>query len=640
MRHQFLFLLLCWSPLLGMASVQDSLELLLSRHEPLTKAKVDLLNSTAKDLIYINPLKSAEFSYKALHQSQQINYVNGQAEALRGISNGLLAEDQFFLALKNLQKSIRLFEDIKDSTGIVDCYTSMGLVYRQLHNQERELYFNQLAYDYFQQQKNIERTAFALYNLGETYFNLGNLEKAMELTQSAIVLNDSLKKYSTLSSCFKTMGNIWVKKNNFDKAEEYFHKVLNLSSQLGASSQKLGTVDALLNLGKIAYKDKRRTLAIRALEKAAELVRKYRLYAYLTPVHEELIRQYTEQKNLPKLHETIQEYSKTTDQLNQSRREVMSHFTQIFLNADSLEHFNSELKEKTELQGKQIAERSSRNTITGILLLALLVIAIFLTVGLVKLRRNNKSLTAQRTLIQAQNSELEELNTVKDKFLSILSHDIKAPLIGLNNYADLLTSEKLPADSKQLVLFGKELKDQLESTSAMADQLITWVQLQMKSFNTQPTLIDLTLALTEVYKLFEPLVEQKKITLEHKGSGQVYVWADRNQLDFMLRNLVNNAIKYSFSGGVVTITIGSLGDEAIVRIVDQGIGMSHQTMKSVSGIKHFQSISGTAGEEGTGLGLRICREFAALNHGKIEVVSTEGKGSVFTLSLPCQSQVS
>ena len=635
MHRIFLFLLLGWGTLAAQSVNLDSLELFLTRKDVPVRAKVDILNDIARDLSYVKPLKSAELSYKALQLSKQINYARGEAYSLRGAASNLIIEDHYYLALQNINQALRIFESIDDSTGIIDCHISLGHVYRRLKNLEKELYYNELAYEYFRRHGPFERIGVTMHNLGESYLHIGKTNKALELTQKAIRLNDSLGKWAVLSSCYKTLANILLQKGQDEAAKTYFQKVLQISDRLGENSQKIATSDALLKLARLAKKKKDYEEAKQYLEQATTLIRAYNLFDFVTPVLNELIDLYGLQKNKGSNFELISKFKETNDSLTRIKGEVMNRFAEMFMKADTLQTTTLALQEKSLLQERLLIEKGNRNQLIIAFLLLLMTLAIVLTLGVVKLRKANNYLLAQRTIIQTQNKELEELNTLKDKFLSILSHDIKAPLIGLKSYADLLTNENLQVERSQLVQFGKELKEQLTNTSSLADNLITWVKLQMKSFVTQPVPLNLATTIQQACKLYQPLAEQKKIKLECSSTNvSSSCMADRNQIDFIVRNLIHNAIKYSFPDSRVQVQLNQVKEEWVLSVIDQGMGMNKEIIDSITRKIPVRSIPGTEGEGGTGLGMRICTEFAALNKGRIEIYSEKGKGTEFKLILP------
>lgn len=637
--HRFLLILLIsWSTAAAQTVNLDSLELFLTREEVPVKSKVDILNDIARDLSYVKPVKSAEFSYRARELSKQIGYIRGEAYSLRGAASNLIIEDHYYLALKNINQAMRLFAQIDDSTGIIDCYISLGHIYRRLQNREKEFYYNNIAYKYFNRHGPYERIGVALHNLGETYLNKGDLDKALLFTKKAIQLNDSLGRLFILSSCYKTLGNIFLKKDEPTEAAYYFKKVLLLSKKLGENSQKVATTEALLQLAILAKKNKDYKEANLYLEQATFIIREFNLFDYVTPVLHELIDIYNLQNSSDGNFEMISKFKSVNDSLSEVKSEVMNRFTEMFMKADTLETTNIALQEKSIFQERLLIEKNNRNRLTVAFLLLLTTLAFILTIGVVKLRKANNYLIAQRTIIQTQNKQLEELNNLKDKFLSILSHDIKAPLVGLKSYADLLTNENLQLERTQLMQFGKELKEQITHTSSLADNLIMWVKLQMKSFITHPTKMDLSQTIQQACKLYHSLGEQKKISLQCHGlESPAFCQADRNQIDFILRNLVQNAIKYSFPGSIVHVQLTTKDKEHIVSVTDQGTGISKEIIDCINSQKPMSSTEGTEGESGSGLGLRISSEFATLNKGRIEIESEKGKGSSCKLILPAST---
>lgn len=634
--HKFLLILLFgWGTVSAQTINLDSLELFLDRENVPIKSKVDILNDIVRDLAYVNPVKSAELSYKALELSKQIGYTRGEAYSLRGAASNLIIEDHYYLALKNINQAIRLFSQTDDSTGIIDCCISLGHIYRRLENREKEFYYNNIAYNYFNRHGPYERIGVTMHNLGETYLYKGDLDKALLLTKRATQLNDSLGRLPILSSCYKTLGNIFLKKDEPTEAANYFKKVLLLSKKLGENSQKVATTEALLQLAILAKKNKDYKEANQYLDQATSIIRKFNLFDLATPVLNELIEIYSLQNSSDRNFEMISTFKSINDSLSEVKGEVMNRFTEMFMKSDTIETTNIALQEKSIFQERLLIEKNNRSRLMIAFLLLLITLAAILTTGVVKLRKANNYLMAQRTIIQTQNKQLEELNNLKDKFLSILSHDIKAPLVGLKSYADLLTNDNLQLERAQLIRFGKELKEQLTHTSSLADNLIIWVKLQMKSLVTQPTNINVAQTIQQVCKLYHPIAEQKKIGLQCHGLESPALWhADRNQIDFILRNLVQNAIKYSFPGSMVHVQVITKNKEHIVSVIDQGTGIDKELIDCINSQKTMSSKEGTQGESGSGLGLRISSEFAALNKGRIEIESEPGKGASCKLILP------
>lgn len=616
---------------------QDTLEQFLSRSDIPAAAKVDRLNGMARDLSYVNPLRATDLSYRALQLSQEIDYPRGVAYALRGIASSLLTEERLYLCMKNLQRSLQIFRTLKDSTGIAGCYISLGHLYRRLQNRDQELYYHQRAFDFFSRQGIAERIGVTTHNLGETYYNRQDYTRAIGLTERAITINDSLHNLTVLSACYRVMGNIKLAQADKAAAAYWYQKTLEVSDQLEGGSQKVATVDALLQLAKLLAEKNQEQQALLQLQKALRIVKQNRLFNYVQPLYESIIEIQIKSGSLLALRQTLEDYRSTNTELNNLKTEVMFRFTETMLRVDSLEQMSYELQEKNLNQKKLIEEKNSRTRMTAIFLISLLILAVVLAYNVVMLRKANLLLTQQRAMVRQQNVQLEELNALKNKFLSILSHDIKAPLQGLKSYVGLLQKGGEQIERGQLLQFAAELEQQLDSTTKMADNLIVWAKLQMKKASTQPQLLAVNDALKEIISLYEKMAAEKNLTIHYAEVGQPVAWADRDQFNFIVRNLVHNAIKYSPPNTTLQIATHHEERICVLTICDRGEGMSQEMLDQLSRYDPMISKIGTAGEEGTGLGLRICLEFAQLNHGQLTVKNNpSGQGSCFMLRLPTE----
>jgi signal transduction histidine kinase len=616
---------------------QDTLESFLTRADIPIVVKVDRLNGMARDLSYVNPLRATDLSYRALQLSQEGDYPRGVAYALRGIASSLLTEERLYLCMKNLQRSLQIFRTLGDSTGIAGCYISLGHLYRRLLDRDQELYYHQRAFDFFSRQGIAERVGVTTHNLGETFYNRRDYKKAIALTERAISINDSLRNLTVLSACYRTMGNIKLAQADKAAAAYWYQKTLDVSDRLGKGSQKVATVDALIELAKLSAEKNQEQQALVQLQAALRIVKVNRLFNYVQPLYKSIIKIQAETGSLQALRRTLADYDSTNSELNNLKTEVMFRFTETMLRVDSLERVSSELQEKNLSQKKLIEEKNSRTRITAIFLVSLLILLIILAYNVVMLRKANLSLTEQRGMVRKQNKQLEELNELKNKFLSILSHDIKAPLQGLKSYVGLLQKGGEQIQRGQLVQFAAELEQQLDSTTKMADNLIIWAKLQMKKASIRPQSIAVGDALKEIIPLYEQMAAEKKLTMHYTEAGKPTAWADRDQFNFIVRNLIHNAIKFSPPDTIIQLEAHNKEDICELTVSDEGEGLSQEMLEQLHRVDPIISKTGTAGEEGTGLGLRICLEFAQLNRGQLTVKNNaSGKGSCFTLRLPVQ----
>lgn len=244
---------------------------------------------------------------------------------------------------------------------------------------------------------------------------------------------------------------------------------------------------------------------------------------------------------------------------------------------------------------------------------------------------SNEELYRYTQEIEKQKEELAELNNLKSKLFSVISHDLRTPLYGLRNLFKSVEQYDLPAEEIK-VLIPDVVKD-LHYTTDLMENLLQWAKSQMKGESVSPQLIDMNKLIQDVQQVVRLQAENKQVYLKTKADKSVYIYADKEMIEVVLRNLISNAIKFTPKEGEVVIDVKE--DEELIEVLvsDTGTGMSEEAKNKLFGDEHFTT-KGTSNESGTGLGLMICKEFLKKNGGNIHVESELGKGSTFAFTLP------
>lgn len=231
-------------------------------------------------------------------------------------------------------------------------------------------------------------------------------------------------------------------------------------------------------------------------------------------------------------------------------------------------------------------------------------------------------------------SKLRELNKAKDKFFSILAHDLRNPFIALLGYSEMLMLDIDELEKEEIVDFSKTIFETSKNVSELLENLLSWGGVQ--SGRIKPTLSDINIFyLTEkVISLSRPHARLKKISLINEVDKTLTGIADQNMIETVLRNLVTNSIKFTCENGTVTIGSTIVGDFVKVMVSDTGIGMNESTIKKLFKIDESVSTEGTNEEKGSGLGLILCKEIVEKNGGTILAESEIGKGSRFIFTVP------
>ena len=245
--------------------------------------------------------------------------------------------------------------------------------------------------------------------------------------------------------------------------------------------------------------------------------------------------------------------------------------------------------------------------------------------------------TEKRNLLNEvikKNKELEELNKTKDKFFNIIAHDLKNSFNTILAFSEMLSDDNFNKQEE----FFKTLVTIINSASWQAfkllENLLEWSRAQTGRINFEPSQIILKDILTETIGLLSSTSKQKEIKIENFVPKNCEIFADRNMLTTIIRNLINNAIKYTKRGGVIQINASDNDREVEISVQDNGIGMNRETLSKLFRIDERNSKLGTEREGGTGIGLILCKEFVEKHQGKIWAESEINKGSKFIFTIP------
>lgn len=236
--------------------------------------------------------------------------------------------------------------------------------------------------------------------------------------------------------------------------------------------------------------------------------------------------------------------------------------------------------------------------------------------------------------VEADSKKLAESVAKNSKFLSIVAHDLRSPLCTTIGIFDLLKKGITNGDKLEVEELIDIASNSANNTLSLLDELLAWSvsQNSEKSFN--PIKINLNELINDELESFNTTTAQKQITMTHSVVPNLYITADLQMTKTIFRNLISNAIKFTYTGGNISISATEGKRFVEIEVKDNGTGISEETLKKLFKTDKLQSLSGTNNERGTGLGLLLCKEFVGLHGGKIWVESEPGKGSKFKLTLP------
>jgi signal transduction histidine kinase len=376
-------------------------------------------------------------------------------------------------------------------------------------------------------------------------------------------------------------------------------------------------------------------IKLREFEKAGLHLDLIHYYLKTVPKSPLLFQYYNEQINLAQARGDYPMAFYWSQGLNKAKDSVFMGKGGPYINPnpDQIRSYTKEKQMKAN-ENLILENREKYTLLIGILLVTLLGVGLIFLYSLYRAKRNAFEITEQANiLIHQKNEELERLNQLKNKLFSIIAHDVRSPLNNLAGVLSLIGQGVLEHEEVQQIT-GK-LTNNVKETTNFLDNLLIWSRSQMNGIRIHLQELDMHRLAEETVEVFRFPCEAKKLTLINAVGNNIFVYADREMIRMVLRNLVSNAIKFSVPGGMIQIngTAKAEDDFVIISVSDDGIGVKKEFQDKLFGFDNYTTV-GTMDEKGSGIGLMLCRDFVERNGGKIWMESTQNKGSHFFFSLP------
>ncbi len=354
--------------------------------------------------------------------------------------------------------------------------------------------------------------------------------------------------------------------------------------------------------------------------------------------HELLSTLYLESNRPEPAAAELQKVSKFKDDLYNSEKNGQIQEMQSLHELEAKESIIKLLEKENALKQQQV--KNQRLFLAFLLLgMLLLVLLIFVLTRLRAIQNKtnrdlvtkNVAIEQQKHAIQVQAENLRQLDHLKTKLFSVISHDLRVPIANLQSLLDMFTKKLMTAD--EFIMLSDKLKANLNVTQRTLETLLNWALSQMDGIKTEKKKIEITSSIEEACRLMEEVATRKNVFLHKQLNEPIFVWADADQLQLILRNLIHNAIKFSTLNGRIHILAFRENNHCQIIIKDSGIGMTHEEIDTLIGSKEHFSKAGTQQEKGTGLGLLLCKEFIIRNGGDLKIKSAIGTGTEVSFTL-------
>nr|MBI1231190.1 tetratricopeptide repeat protein [Cytophagales bacterium] len=688
MEYVYLFLLLSSLDSFAQMPALDSLRKEIKRLETADsfaedRAYVSLLNAFSESFYNYNPDSTLFYGLKSKKISENIRYSEGLADAYRNIGAYYNRNGNYDTAKVIFQRGIQLANEESYKAGLANLYGSIGLTYYETG------YFA-AATEYYLMSLKIKRELGLRAEIANTLNNLGLIavdrkqlsnaleffNEAKEIRQElgdntgilpldanialvlqkeqkfdearniyeAILADESAAKNKSLRSVsFFNIGEIFVHQQAYDNAISNYTKALELDRELndryGISSDLLGLGEVYLRLNQLAKSEQliEESLAL-AMESGIKQNSSngHKLMSQLLEARGDHIGALKHHK----LHKTYQ------DSIFNSFTETVTEDLLIAYGLEKSAFEAEQLLREKELEREKEFAKLIRNGV--IILLLIMSLALYFTLRSYQIQRRARLMATaqknelerlyletnrQKEEIESIANDLEEVNNSKDKLFSIVGHDLRSPINSLNSLMQYTMDENL--SQQEFLKISYKLKNEVEHVHFTLINLLHWAKSQMSGISTYPDRLNLNELVKENVDLYKPISVSKKITVIDSMAANSVAWADREQINLVIRNLLNNALKFTPEGGKIEIS-SRLNQENQweISLKDSGTGMGPDVLSSLFKPNFHVKRYGTSGEKGTGLGLILVKDFLTRNHGTIEVSSEIEKGSTFTFTIP------
>lgn len=524
-------------------------------------------------------------------------------------------------------QGLREAEKQKDNKRIALIYSSLGTLYRVSEDYDKAIKHYQLGINYLRKGKtksDSTNLAKSLMNTGEFYRILGKYDSAnLYFEESAIIF----QQIDYLMGTAYTIGNMGLV--HAQKGEHQIAKIKMDSAS--AILEKLGDFYPIAvydtYLADIYKENNDLERAIEYAKHSLKIAEEQSLKEQIRDANLKLSELYEAQNEFQKAYHHQSQYLLLRDSIN---------------NEDKIREI-ADLRTEYEVSKREaeIALLKSEKRTQYIIFASMAVIIVLLGLVSFLYYRNSRKrhtlnliLKERKEEAEAQRDQLEAINETREKFLSIIAHDLMGPV---NSFKGLSTIMKMSIDSQNI----KDLHDihgvfdkSVNNLASLLTNLLDWSVTQQGDIPYHPEKIDFNTLTNELIDLFFNMAEAKKISLRTDISNNLHLWADTNSIKTILRNLVSNALKFTDEGGEITITGEKSNSYVVIKIQDSGIGMPQSKIDMLLAENTFEISQGTKGEKGVGLGLQLVKEFVSMNKGKMEIESEIDKGTTFNIYLP------
>ncbi len=576
--------------------------------------------------------RALEFYKKALNRAVLSENKGGMSMAYNNMGMIYEITGEYPKALDYYQKSLKIDEELNDSSGVANSYMQLGNIHELLGDTAKAMQY------YTQSKEMAERLGdkmlmiYSSMNIGYILENQSFMEEAYDVFLKALQLSEEILEQEAILLSSMMMGIINCDLEEYGESEYYLTRALKLSRDLGST-----THERYVNhhLGELYFKKGNYAKAYDFCLKVLHLDEEEWDDSLLSSCTELLSEICAARGMYREAYEYHVKHKKLQDSLfTKENYRKIADLEYKLLYENEKQKIELEQQQKNLISEAKLERQKVKQQYFIIMIGLLLIIIVFIIRNNFLRKSANKKLQEQKDQVQRIADELKRANSTKDKFFSIIAHDLKGPfgtlssLIGqfIENYDEMTDHDRLE--------YLKTADKAGKNTYNLLLNLLEWSRLQRGTIKYMPTEFNLNESLDQIVYLFKEKASMKDQALKCRSEVNFIVKTDPSILSAILRNLVGNALKFTPRGGTVDVLAEKRDDGIRIMVRDNGIGIPAKAIAKLFSIENEYQSKGTDNEYGTGLGLVLCKEFVSLLGGSIRVQSQENEGSTFIVDLP------
>ena len=570
------------------------------------------------------PRLSLNYAQEALQVANDLQNDSWKAAAWLSIGQSQEKLGNIEKAQTALLNSISLYTKQDYQLGVASAYQTLGNVLTQQSNYSKALEYYKHAISLLRKKDDSVRLATVLLNVSEAYEGIKQYDSSELSLQEAIIMFKELDFEVGESYAIGNLGLLKIEQGNDKAGAKYLNEAID---RLQKFNDNYAIAEYQLSISKIYQEQGDTATALNYALQSWEMAEQDGLLEQMRNASERLASIYVQRGDYEQayLHQT--RYLELKDSINNI--EVVQNLADMRTEFEVAQK-QSEIDFLTERRNNQ------RKVQVGLILLLLLIVVVaWLFYRSYRIQKKaNEQLSQQKKELNAKNEMLDALIVTRERFFSIISHDLRGPVCSFYSLASILKMHLQNQEYDNLPPIIDHIVKSAIHLSLMLDNLLNWALNQQDDIPVQPEKLLVKEIAEEVVEVFQTVAISKDIMLRSLFDTSLYVWADRNVLFTIIRNLTNNALKFTPPSGAVTITAQRSGGDVVIQVIDTGIGMSAEKLETLFRPQEGQSTWGTSGEKGVGLGLQLVKEFTDRSGGTIDVVSVPNSGTTFSVRLP------